>query len=83
MEWLQPTVVTIAIFSLTQLAYLLWMLSKLTATVESHGRSIDIIRNYDTQQSIAVLKSQFNDMSNRLERIEAKLDRLHIQGQIP
>lgn len=81
MEWLQPTVVTIAIFSLTQLAYLLWMLSKLTATVESHEKILEEMKHYHSSspQDIAVLKQQFTDMSNRLERIEYKLDRLYIK----
>ena len=81
MEWLQPTVVTIAIFSLTQLAYLLWMLSKLTATVESHEKILEEMKHYHatSPQDIAVLKQQFTDMSSRLERIEYKLDRLYIK----
>jgi hypothetical protein len=77
MDQLTGPVVTLGLFALTQFAYLLWMLSKLSSTVESHARQLEAIRNYEIPQNIAVLRQQFTDMYNRLERIETKLDRAH------
>lgn len=77
MDPLTGPVVAVGIFALTQFAYLLWMLSKLSSTVESHASQLEAIRNYEIPQNIAVLRQQFTDMYNRLERIEAKLDRAH------
>jgi hypothetical protein len=76
MDQLTGPVVTLGIFALTQFAYLLWVLSKISSTVDSHERQLEAIRNYEIPQNIAVLRQQFTDMYNRLERIEAKLDRV-------
>lgn len=83
MDFLTSGLVTLGVFVVTQFAYLVWQLARLTQTVAQHSLQLEEIKRQEIPTSLAILREQFMshrqqtaEMREQLGRIENKLDEL-------
>lgn len=86
MDFLTSGLVTLCIFVITQFAYLIWQLARLTQTVAQHSLQLEKIEQQQIPTTLATLKEQYQahkeqtaEMKEQLVRIEYKLDQLRNQ----
>jgi hypothetical protein len=82
-DYLTSGLVTLGVFVVTQFAYLIWQLARLTQTVAQHSLQLEKIERQDIPITLATLKEQYQshreqtaEMREQLVRIEHKLDEL-------